>query len=203
MELHQLGLSVSYAKVLRDLNSKGVVCPSQLQKGVFKIAALDNIDHNPSSTTAKESFHGTGISLFQSPTVVNQGTCQEKLTSTDSSKKYALPDYYTAVPPVAIKKDDISVPKSPNDIVANDDNFLQCWIENSIKLLEKEVSESDDKITWSAYHASLQSSSAMIPALIQLLPLFHEKAATAAMIKHGMDVIRKTIEYLNPGQTPI
>uniref|UniRef100_A0A1X7V0I8 Uncharacterized protein n=1 Tax=Amphimedon queenslandica TaxID=400682 RepID=A0A1X7V0I8_AMPQE len=43
----------------------------------------------------------------------------------------------------------------------------------------------------------------MIPALNQLLPLFYEKAATAAMIKHGMDVIRKSIEYLNPGQIPI
>uniref|UniRef100_A0A1X7TMF8 Uncharacterized protein n=1 Tax=Amphimedon queenslandica TaxID=400682 RepID=A0A1X7TMF8_AMPQE len=82
-------------------------------------------------------------------------------------------------------------------------NQEECWTENSIKLLEKEVLESDDKFTWSAYHASLQSSSAMIPALNQLLPLFYEKAATAAMIKHGMDVIRKTIEYLNPGQTPI
>uniref|UniRef100_A0A1X7TUM9 Uncharacterized protein n=1 Tax=Amphimedon queenslandica TaxID=400682 RepID=A0A1X7TUM9_AMPQE len=200
MEMLQLGLSVSYDRVLQvnneladsicqDFNSKGVVCPSQLRKGVFTIAALDNIDHNPSSTTAKGSFHGTGISLFQSPTVVNQGTCQEKLTPTDSSKKYALPYYYTVVPPVAIKRMTF--------------NQEECWIKNSIKLLEKEVLKSDDKITWSAYHASLRSSSAMIPALNQLLPLFYEKAATAAMIKHGMDVIRKTMEYLNPGQTPI
>lgn len=75
-------------------------------------------------------------------------------------------------------------------------NQESCWI-------DKEVLESQDKIAWSAYHASLQSSSEMIPALHQLLPLFYEKAATAAMIKHGMDVVRKTVEYLNPGQTPI
>uniref|UniRef100_A0A1X7UZV2 Uncharacterized protein n=2 Tax=Amphimedon queenslandica TaxID=400682 RepID=A0A1X7UZV2_AMPQE len=212
----QLGLSVSYDRVLQvnneladsvcqDFNLKGVVCPSQLRKGVFTIAALDNKDHNPSSTTAKGSFHGTGISLFQSPTVVNQGTCQEKLLLLIARKNmhYLIIILYN-------KKDDISVPKPPNDIVANHNNFLhmavnqeECWIENSIKLLEKEVLESDDKIAWSAYHASLQSSSAMIPALNQLLPLFYEKAATAAMIKHGMDVIRKSIEYLNPGQIPI
>ena len=53
--------------------------------------------------------------MFESTTVVNQGTCHEKLTSTDSSKKYSQPDYYTVVPPVAIKKDGISVPKPPND----------------------------------------------------------------------------------------
>jgi len=28
-------------------------------------STVDNIDHNPSSATSKESFHGTGISLFQ------------------------------------------------------------------------------------------------------------------------------------------
>lgn len=71
MELHQLGLSVSYDRVLQvnneladsvcqDFNLKGVVCPSQLRKRIFTVATLDNIDHNPSSTTAKGSFHGTG-----------------------------------------------------------------------------------------------------------------------------------------------
>lgn len=53
-----VGLSVSYDRVLQvkkdsvcqDFNSKGMVCPSLLRKGVFTVAALDNIDHNPSST---------------------------------------------------------------------------------------------------------------------------------------------------------
>ncbi len=27
--------------------------------------AMDNIDHNPSSTTADSSFHGTGISIVE------------------------------------------------------------------------------------------------------------------------------------------
>lgn len=37
---------------------------------LFTTAAADNIDHNihnPTSTTATSSFHGTGISLFQHP----------------------------------------------------------------------------------------------------------------------------------------
>ena len=33
--------------------------------GLFTTAAVDNIDHNPSFTTARDSFHGTRISLFQ------------------------------------------------------------------------------------------------------------------------------------------
>ena len=36
-----------------------------------------------------------------------------------------------------------------------------------------------------------------------LLLLFYEKAATPAMVKHGMDVQRQAIEYLNPGQIPV
>ena len=36
-----------------------------------------------------------------------------------------------------------------------------------------------------------------------MLPLFYEKAATPAMIKHGMDVIKNAIEHLNPGQIPV
>ena len=71
-ELHNLGLSVSYNRVLQvenqmaiavceDIKNKGIVCPAQLRKGLFTVGALDNLDHNPSSTTAKGSFHGTGI----------------------------------------------------------------------------------------------------------------------------------------------
>ena len=31
------------------------------------MAAVDNIDHNPSAATSKDSFHDTGISLMQHP----------------------------------------------------------------------------------------------------------------------------------------
>ena len=46
-----------------DFRDKGVVVPAQLRCGVFTAGALDNLDHNPSSTTAEGSFHGTGIRL--------------------------------------------------------------------------------------------------------------------------------------------
>ena len=85
--LYDLGLSVSYDRVLEnesqlttavceDYKEKGVVVPAKLRKGLFTAGALDNIDHNPSSTTAKGSFHGMGISLFQFPTFSNLGEVQ-------------------------------------------------------------------------------------------------------------------------------
>ena len=77
-QLYELGLSVSYRRVDDIMNnlatsvcdhfkSVGVVCPLSLQSGLFTVGAIDNLDHNPSSTTAQGLFHGTGISLFQFP----------------------------------------------------------------------------------------------------------------------------------------
>ena len=82
--LNHLGLSMSYDRVLRLSAQMGnsvcelfqrenVVCPPSLRGKVFTTAAVDNIDHNPGSTTSKESFHGTGVSLFQHPTFEGEG----------------------------------------------------------------------------------------------------------------------------------
>ena len=71
-QLCQLGLSVSYDRILQIENQLatavcrfteeiGLVC-RQMRPGIFTVGALDNLDHNPSSTTATDSFHGTGIS---------------------------------------------------------------------------------------------------------------------------------------------
>ncbi len=58
-------------------------------------------------------------------------------------------------------------------------------------------------ISWAAYHASKQAPvSHPIPINI-LLPLFCESARTVAMVKHGMEVVSKVIEHMNPGQTPV
>ena len=67
-----LGICVSYDRLLRltsDISNgvcdkftiNGIVCPPKLRSKLFTTAAVDNIDYNPSSATAKSSFHGTGI----------------------------------------------------------------------------------------------------------------------------------------------
>ena len=78
--LFDLGLSISYNRVMAISTAMGnnvcekyqreqAVCPPNLHQGLFTTAAIDNIDHNPSSMTATDSFHGTGISLFQNITI--------------------------------------------------------------------------------------------------------------------------------------
>ena len=70
--------------------------------GVFTTAAVDNIDHNPISKTAEESFHCTGISLFQHPTKSNHGLEQFSLEAeVESDKLIELPEAYTNVKPIS------------------------------------------------------------------------------------------------------
>ncbi|VDH98295.1 Hypothetical predicted protein [Mytilus galloprovincialis] len=57
---------------------------------VFTTAAVDNIDPNPSSTTSRSSFHGTGISIFQHPMKDNISVRRDELillTHKTKSKK--------------------------------------------------------------------------------------------------------------------
>ena len=69
-----LSISTSLANsVCKQYTMDKVVCPPKLRGNLFTTAAVDNIDHNCSSTTAKSNFHGTGISLFQHPTHGNPG----------------------------------------------------------------------------------------------------------------------------------
>ena len=59
-------------------------------------------------------------------------------------------------------------------------------------------------MSWSAYHADCERVTAnSTQDKKALLPLFNEEAHSPAMIKHSIDVIRKAVEFLNPGQTTV
>ena len=87
--LFELGLCISYDSVLdistivgdnlcHQFEVEKAVCPLMLKKKIFTTAAIDNINHNPGSKTAQDSFHGTGVSLFQHP----QNEQVERITTT-------------------------------------------------------------------------------------------------------------------------
>ena len=186
--------------------------PTQLRRGLFTAGALDNLDHNPSSTTAKDSFHGTGISLFQFPTSSSLGENQNdiKLALADTKKNHQLPDSFATVSAVALKTATVSVSlqsgvSSPKEGQMSGAFFKEkSWLDHAIQLLEKYEIEKGDTVAWSAFHASMLDVSAELPTtLTQLFPLFYEKAAMAAMIKHGMNVLCLATEFLNPGQIPV
>ena len=102
-KLYNLGLSISYDRVLSISTDVGnaalfeeerLVCPPNLCKDLFTTAGVDNLDHDPSSTTSQDSLHGTGISLFQ-----HAGN-----SAGERKKSIAqLPDGYAAVKPKALR----------------------------------------------------------------------------------------------------
>ena len=74
-KLYSNWLCISYDRVIEIENSitedlcqkykeAEIVCPPSLYSGLFTCAAIDNIDHNSSSSTSKSSFQGISISLF-------------------------------------------------------------------------------------------------------------------------------------------
>ena len=218
--LYKLGVSVSYDRIIevedsiasaicKRFREENLVCPVNLRRGLFTIGALDNIDHNPSSTTAQGSFHGTGISVFQFPTPLNYGIPRESLiVESLSTKEFILPDNYTNVPAVSCNTDRLTVSDhstseiSSQVLEAGKINEFE-WIEHSMPLLSKNEIGKEEYISWAAYHASLEPSPENPSTIVALLPLFHEKAATIAMIKHGMDIQQSITQYLNPGQIPV
>ena len=218
--LYGMGMSVSYDRVLEIENSlatavckcfeeENLVCPANLRKGLTTIGALDNLDHNPSATSAQGSFHGTGISIFQLPSHTYSGIVRDPIVIDWSSlRKLSLPEEYANVHAVSCKTDRLSVPHFAFDneatglLVAGRADEEK-WFDHGLQLLTKENFMKDDYISWAAFHASLESDPLYPPAITTLLPLFYETAATISMVKHGMDVLQSITAHVNPGQIPV
>ena len=75
-QLHQMGISVSYDKVMQIEEwlatavcgrfEDGVVAPTILRKGLFTVGALDNLDHNPTATKPQHLSMALALVCFNS-----------------------------------------------------------------------------------------------------------------------------------------
>ena len=119
-----LSISIDITNSIIDRYDRdGIVCPSKLRDGIFTTAAIDNIDHNPSSTSSHDSFHGTAVSLVQHPTTKKPGTDRatdvfDPSKSSTSKKIASLPSYYSEVPPLTLPSSDIVVPNTSARLVS-------------------------------------------------------------------------------------
>ena len=79
------------------------MCPPKLCIGLFTTGVVDNVDHDPSSTTAKDSFHGTRVSLVQHPSHTNGGIDRDIPVTNQgcyfTMSVIQLPSAYTMVRP--------------------------------------------------------------------------------------------------------
>ena len=93
---------------------------------MFTIAAVNNIDHNPSATTAKESFHGTAIFLLQYSSFTGERVDRSIVIvggygDASSYTVSYLPDYYTGVPLVTSNTKKSYVPAARVASLTSDD----------------------------------------------------------------------------------
>ena len=164
----------------------GVVCPPKM-RGLFPIAAADNIDYNPSVATAKDSFHGTEISLMQHCSDDFEGNNRSKLIidQTTSGKATApLPQICTGVLPAAFKTKEFEVPIINNPVRCSNFHAISKaekedwkWLKAVMASLKKQHLE---KTNWLAYHSSLQEAVIPPSTINAPLPLFIDRA------KHSM-----------------
>ena len=185
-------LSISYDRVLQlssDLansviaryEGEAVVCPTPLRSGVYTTGNLDNIDHNPSSTSASDTFHGTAISLTQHVTASCPGTMGEsalghRVSNDERSQRIRpLPESYVLVPPTQVDK--FAQPQNavvgslvPGSVLISSDDSHQRWLAELHRALEKDGPDASDNISWSAYNVSVETNRIILPAVTALLP---------------------------------
>ena len=164
----------------------GIICPPSLQTDLFTSAAIDNIDHDLSPATAKSSFHGTSISIFQHTTV----PIEEILDTSINTSHMLLRSNYTDIKsthrgkaePLPCLSFDIPSEKS----ISED---AKAWI-RSIK----------NRKSFSAYHSKLSTNTNLCKTISELMPLLQESVNSAAMVRHCMDLIIELTKKLNPVQ---
>ncbi len=221
--MSEMGISVSFDRVLaiekrlaeivaNQARIDGFVCPQNMQKQLFTVGALDNLDHNPTSRTAKTSFHGTGISVFQQRTVNTRGIPRDTLNYNDvcESTSQQLPDSYTVVPPLT-RSLVTDVPPArergePLPEVIHREMLVETeWKNHVLQLLRDDPDgEPQLRAMWSSYHASRTLNTALpLPAATCMLPLFYESSSNPGMVKHGMEIVSQVVQFLNPGQIPV
>lgn len=221
-----LGICIGYERVLQIstncansvsllYNRNDVVCPPHLPSYQFVTGAFDNIDHDPSSATAKTSFHGTAISLHTHPSNIQEENIINRLESSVECVGRTiktLPTNYTQINEIINKTNAKTTPvlynvEETNNTLSEKFNEMLIqeidWINHIKKSLDQHDSPQQLNLSWPAFHADRSTDNEHLVAKTGLLPLFREKSCTASMANHAMKLVSEATEYLNPGQTPI
>ena len=124
-----------------------------------------------------------------------------------------LPLAFCYVPPAVLRVNNPIVPEPPSGYIRLDDGMMTPadvpeeeefqWLRNAKELASKATLEKTDLISWAAFHACRPPTTAHIPAVISLLPIFYENAHSIAMILHAMNMIKAAVNHVNPSQIPV
>ena len=76
------------------------------------------------------------------------------------------------------------------------------WLYHVEEEIRKDKFERSSDISWSAFNAAQIDIVKQVDKSA-LLPLFRESSKSAAIIRHEMDVIKKSVDFLSAGQNPV
>ena len=193
------------ASLCQQYERDGTVVPRSIKKNTFLVAAIDNIDWNPSGNLSMDSFHGTSITFHQQPT--DSSVDQPEFTLSNQGYKIELPDSYAIVE--SIDQLNAKIPAPTKVVTYPFFNFEEelkkeeLWAKQSRVILAQPSVAETDQISWAGYFSQNATSSLVKPAEMGILPLFEEKAASIPMLKHGLKIIFSAIDKLNTNQIPV
>ena len=172
-----------------------------MKKGLFTTAAINNIDHDPSSSAAQKIFHGTSISIFQYPEENEKMPNFVMEKDLPSQAKVQLPLSYTHVSTAKDFKPEPTIRK-PHD----EHTFLNqtsVGIEERLdKIANMNFAEDEDRIHFESFF-SARTQKKTPRTSSTLMPLLDESTNLSAIVRHCMNLISKFTNHLNPGQVTI
>ena len=145
---------------------------------------------------------------MQFPTVENAGVDRSVHQSISSASEdiscTVLPLSYSDVSPCVLPSADPIIPPvaqlmtcSSNTVSSETD-----WLNRVMNSVEDQTPDPVN-ITWAGYHSEICEHVVHPRPIISMLPMFRHSAHTAAMIRHSLTVVKRTISFVNPGQIPV
>ena len=145
----------------------------------------------------RDEFHGTALNAPNHLSSENQGEQRAAIQVNFSDKSVPeLPNSYALIHPVELGNNPVFVPRSIISQVRPSHSLVQgakmndeLWMAHVNSVLQHDTLPEDEVITWSVYNSRLMNDDSLKPpAVIGVLPLFPDKAASPSMIKHAMQL---------------
>ena len=144
--------------VCEQFRREGIVCPAKLPNGLYTVAAYDNLDYNPSSSTSHDSFHGTRVSLFLYRSNMEGGEKRDipLLFETAKNKSIVLPMEFTEIEPLLMRNDTLLIPSSsPIELDKNSKDLWSLISQNEDWILNLRMTIDTNTFmntSWVGYH---------------------------------------------------
>ena len=181
------------------------VCKCHADDGVITVVLPTNLRCNVFTpmmsktwiVTIRDEFHGTALSAPNHLSRENQGEQLAAIQVNFSDKPVPeLPNSYALIHPVELGSNPVFFPRSIISQVRPSHSLVQgakmndeLWMAHVNSVLQHDTLSEDEVITWSVYNSRLMNDDSLKPlAVIGVLPLFPDKAASPSMITHAMQL---------------